>query len=59
LLSGLAAATFFALWKLSDLPSWFIAVAIAAVAGGAFLILGYKRAEADLNGDGIPDRLQK
>lgn len=59
LLSGVAAVSFFALWKMSDLPIWFVCVGVAALAGGAFLIFGYKRAEADLNGDGIPDRLQK
>lgn len=59
LLSGIGAASFFALWKMSDLPSWFVSVAAVAVAGGVFLILGYKRAEWDANKDGIPDFLQK
>lgn len=59
LLSAVAAVSFFALWKMSDLPSWFVSVAVAALAGGAFLIFGYKRAEWDANKDGIPDFLQK
>lgn len=58
LLSGIGAAAFFALWKMSDLPSWFVCVGVAALAGGAFLILGYKRGEQDANNNGIPDRLE-
>lgn len=58
LLSGVAAASFFALWKMSDLPSWFVSVGVAALAGGALLIFGYNRGFADKNNDGIPDFLQ-
>ncbi len=47
LLSAVSGIVFFALWKISDLPPWFIAIAIAALSGGAFLIFGYTRAEAD------------
>lgn len=52
----IAAPLAFAAWKLADVPSWLWFVAIAVV---ILLSLGYKRAEWDKNGDGIPDILQK
>jgi len=56
LLCGIGSGAFFAAWRLADIPWW--AGLIALTAGGA-LMLGYKRAELDANGDGIPDRFQK
>ena len=56
LLCGIGSGAFFAAWRLADIPWW--AGLIALTAGGA-LMLGYKRAEWDANGDGIPDRFQK
>ncbi len=44
-LCGAASAGFFAAWRLSDLPSWFWAVALAAVAVAAGLYLGHERGE--------------
>ncbi len=52
----IGAALAFGAWKLSDIPSWMWAAAIGVM---ALLALGYKRAEWDKNGDGIPDALQK
>jgi hypothetical protein len=46
----------FAAWKLADVPSWLWLVALGIV---ALLALGYKRAEWDRDGDGIPDVFQK
>lgn len=43
-------------WKLADIPSWIWLLALGAV---ALLILGYKRAEWDKDGDGVPDLLQR
>jgi hypothetical protein len=56
LLCGIGSGAFFAAWRLADIPWW--AGLIALTAGGA-LMLGYKRAEWDANGDLIPDKLQK
>jgi len=43
-------------WKVSDVPSWaFLAVLVAV----GLLIAGYKRAEWDKDGNGIPDVLEK
>jgi hypothetical protein len=53
LLAGAALA--FASWKFSEIPAWLWLVALGVVAA---LALGYKRAEWDRDGDGIPDRLQ-
>jgi len=52
----LGAALAFGAWKLSEIPSWIWVVAIAIMAAKA---LGYKRAQWDTDGDGIPDILQK
>ena len=43
-------------WKLSDIPAWLWAIALGVV---ALLALGYKRAEWDKDGDGVPDALQR
>ncbi len=43
-------------WKLSEVPSWLWAIALSIA---AILAMGYKRAQWDQNGDGIPDVLQK
>lgn len=43
-------------WKLDEIPTWVIVTVLLVV--GA-LALGYKRAELDKNGDGVPDFLQK
>lgn len=50
-----AAPCALAAWKFSEIPAWLWFIAIAVV---VFLALGYKRAEWDANGDGIPDTLQ-
>jgi len=43
-------------WKVSDVPSWaFLGVLVAV----GLLIAGYKRAEWDRDGNGIPDVLEK
>lgn len=52
----LSAALAFASWKLAEIPAWLWAAGL--VIGGA-LALGYKRAEWDKNGDGVPDLLQR
>lgn len=52
----ISSACAFASWKLAEIPTW-IWFAVIVVAGG--VILGYKRAEWDANGDGIPDALQR
>lgn len=52
----LASALAFASWKLAEIPTW-LWVLVLVVAGA--VILGYKRAEWDANGDGIPDALQR
>jgi hypothetical protein len=52
----IGAALAFGAWKLSDIPAWiWAAVIIVMVAMAA----GYKRAEWDKDGDGVPDFLQK
>lgn len=45
----------FASWKLADIPSW---VWLVVVGGFLAIAAGYKRAELDKDGDGIPDILQ-
>ena len=52
----IAAALAGASWKLADIPSWIWLVALGVF--GA-LAAGYKRAELDKDGDGVPDVLQK
>lgn len=52
----IAAPAAFAAWKFADVPSWAWALVLGVV---ALLALGYKRAEWDKNGDGVPDILQK
>jgi len=52
LLAALLAAV---AWKLADVPAWLWLVAIGVV---VFIALGYKRAELDKDGDGVPDILQ-
>lgn len=51
-LSGLA----FAAWKISEIPTWLVFSVVAVV---VCLVLGYKKAEWDANGDNIPDFLQR
>lgn len=46
----------FAAWKFADVPSW---IWIAIIGVVAAMALGYKRAEWDKDGDGIPDFLEK
>lgn len=56
--NGLLAAAALAgvAWKVAEIPWW----AFLAVIGGVVLVvLGYKRAEWDQDGDGIPDVLQR
>lgn len=53
LLLGAVAAG--ASWKLADVPSW---IWMAVIGVSALLVAGYKRAEWDHNGDGVPDVLQ-
>lgn len=43
---GGAAAVFFAAWKMADLPSWFWALGVAALAGAFFLWRGHEKGEA-------------
>jgi hypothetical protein len=52
----LGAACAFVAWKFSALPAWLFLLPIALMAAKA---LGYKRAEWDANGDGVPDLLQR
>lgn len=40
---GGASVVFFAAWKLSDLPPWFWALGLAAIAGGVMLWLGHEK----------------
>lgn len=54
--AAVASALFFAAWKFSEMPPW---VGLTVLVGGGAIMLGYKRAEWDANGDGIPDVLQK
>ncbi len=51
----LGAALAFASWKFSELPAWIWATGIVVV---GLIALGYKRAEWDKDGDGIPDVLE-
>lgn len=53
---GAGAIILFAAWKFSEVPWWASLIVVGIVAAMA---LGYKRAEWDKNGDGIPDILQK
>lgn len=57
--SGVAAVVFFLAWHSSGLPSWFWMLGIGLLIAGAAVMLGYKRAEWDADGDGIPDAMQK
>lgn len=41
-----AAVVFFLAWKISDLPSWFYVVGVAAVVGAAMLWRGHEKGEA-------------
>lgn len=43
-------------WKLAEVPAWIWLCILAVV---ALMIAGYKRAEWDKNGDGIPDFAQR
>ncbi len=52
----IASPAAFAAWKFAEVPGW-LWFAVIAVVG--LLAAGYKRAEWDKNGDGIPDFLQK
>lgn len=45
LICGLAGGVFFAAWQLSDVPPWFWAVGLAALAFGAALFFGHERGE--------------
>lgn len=45
-----------AAWKFAEVPAW---LWLAVLAGVGMMVLGYKRAEWDANGDGIPDVLQR
>jgi hypothetical protein len=51
-----AAAAAGASWKLAEVPAW---LWLCIIGGAALLALGYKRAEWDKNGDGIPDAFQR
>jgi hypothetical protein len=57
--SGGASVVFFIAWQAAGLPAWFYMVGILLLVAGACVVLGYKRAEWDANGDGIPDILQQ
>jgi hypothetical protein len=52
----LAAGIAFVSWKVAALPEW-LWIGVALIFGAK--ALGYKKAEWDKNGDGIPDVLQK
>jgi len=56
LLCGIGSGTFFAAWKIADIPWW---AGLFAVGAAVFLIVGYIKSQRDLNHDGIPDRLQQ
>ncbi len=45
LICGAASIVFFLAWKLSDLPSWFYVVGVAALAGAFALWRGHERGE--------------
>lgn len=53
LLVGAVAAG--AAWKLCEVPAW---LWLAVLVGAALMVAGYKRAEWDKNGNGIPDVLE-
>lgn len=53
LLVGAVAAG--AAWKLAEVPAW---LWLAVLAGAGLMVAGYKRAEWDANGNGIPDALE-
>jgi hypothetical protein len=57
--SGGAAVVFFIAWQAAGLPAWFYMVGILLLVAGACVVLGYKRAEWDANGDGVPDIFQQ
>lgn len=59
LASGVGAVVFFLSYQLAGLPQWFWMVGAAVILAGIAIMLGYKRAEWDANGDLIPDFLQK
>lgn len=42
-------------WKLAEVPAW---LWLAVLAGAGLMVAGYKRAEWDANGNGIPDALE-
>lgn len=43
-------------WKVAAIPAWVVGVVVVAFGAVA---LGYKRAEWDKDGDGVPDKLQR
>ncbi len=43
-------------WKVAEIPWW---AWLAVIAGVGLMVMGYKRAEWDKDGDGTPDFLQK
>lgn len=52
----IASPVAFAAWKLAEVPPWLWGVVVSGV---VLMALGYKRAEWDANGDGIPDVFQR
>lgn len=54
--AGIGAALALAAWKFAELPAW---LWLAAFAVFGALAMGYKRAEWDRDGDGIPDILEQ
>ena len=42
-------------WKLAEVPAW---LWLAVLVGAGLMVAGYKRAEWDANGNGIPDALE-
>ena len=46
-LCGIAAAIFFALWQISNLPDWMQFVGFGAVAGAVGIYFGYERKEKE------------
>lgn len=42
-------------WKLAEVPAW---LWLAVLAGAGLMVAGYKRAEWDANGNGIPDAFE-
>lgn len=41
-----ASGIFFAMWKLSDIPSWLLVVAVSAIVGAVFLVIGHEKGES-------------